>query len=77
MDHKTTQDKLRKKSINFKCWRAQLRKQKLNLDCKKKIQEGNTHQSGIGLNLDPNNSTKLIQEFDIINLEISIDVYLA
>ncbi|RMX53706.1 hypothetical protein pdam_00000425 [Pocillopora damicornis] len=64
MDHKATQDKLRKK-------KAQLRKQKLNLDCKKQIQEGNTHQSGIGLNLDPNNSTKLIQEFDIINLDIS------
>ena len=30
-----------------------------------------THQSGIGLNLDPNNSTKLIQEFNIINLKIS------
>ena len=27
--------------------------------------------SGTGLNLDPNNSTKLIQEFNIINLKIS------
>ena len=71
MDHKATQDKLRKNSINFKHRRAQLRKQKLNLDGKKQAKEGNTYQSGIGLNLDPNNSTKLIQEFDIINLKIS------
>ena len=28
-------------------------------------------QSVIGLNLDPNNSSKLIQEFDIINMKIS------
>ena len=71
MDHKATQDKLRRNSINFKRRRAQLRKQKLNLDGKKQAKEGNTYQSGIGLNLDPNNSTKLIQEFDIINLKIS------
>ena len=38
---------------------------------KTSLKEGNTYQSGIGLNLDPNNSTKLIQEFDIINLKIS------
>ena len=38
---------------------------------KKKAKEGNTYQSGIGLNLDPNNSSKLIQEFDIINMKIS------
>ena len=71
MDHKATQDKLRKNSINFKRRRAQLHKQKLNLDGKKQAKEGNTYQSGIGLNLDPNNSTKLIQEIDIINLKIS------
>ena len=71
MDHKATQDKLRKNSINFKRQRAQLRKQKLNLDGQKQAKEGNTYQSGIGLNLDPNNSTKLIQEFDIIDLKIS------
>ena len=71
MDHKATQDKLRKNSINFKRQRAQLHKQKLNLDGKKQAKEGNTYQSGIGLNLDPNNSTKLIQEFDIINMKIS------
>ena len=44
-------------SLNFKCRRAQLHKQKLNLDGKKQAKEGNTYQSGIGLNLDPNNST--------------------
>ena len=71
MDHKATQDKLRKNSINFKRQRAQLHKQKLNLDGKKQAKEGSTYQSGIGLNLDPNNSTKLIQEFDIINFKIS------
>ena len=38
---------------------------------KKQAKEGNTYQTGIGLNLNPNNSTKLIQEFDIINLKIS------
>ena len=54
MDHKATQDKLRKNSINFKRQRAQLHKQKLNLDGKKQAKEGNTYQSGIGLNLDPN-----------------------
>lgn len=51
--------------------KAQLHRQKLNLDGKKQAKEGNTYQSGIGLNLDPNNSTKLIQEFDITNLKIS------
>ena len=71
MDHKSTQDKLRKNSINFKRRRAQLRKQKLNLHGQKQAKEGNTYQSGIGLYLDPNNSTKLIEEFDIINLKIS------
>lgn len=71
MDQKATQDKLRKNNIDFKCRRAQLHKQKLNLDGKKQAKEGNTYQSGIGLNLDPNNSTKLIQEFDITNLKIS------
>ena len=64
-------NKLRKNSINFKRRRAQLHKQKLNLDGKKQAKEGNTYQSGIGLNLDPNNSSKLIQEFDIINMKIS------
>ena len=71
MDQGVTQDKLRKSSINFKRRRAQLHKQKLNLDGKKQAKEGNTYQSGIGLNLDPNNSTKMIQEFDIISLKIS------
>ena len=71
MDYKATQDKLRKNSINFKRQRAQLHKQKLNLDGKKQAKEGSTYQSGIGLNLDPNNSTKLIQEFDIISFKIS------
>ena len=71
MDHKATHDTLRKNSINFKCQRAQLPWQKLNLDGKKQAKEGNTYQSGTGLNLDPNNSTKLIQEFNIINLKIS------
>ena len=37
MDHKATQDKLRKNSINFKRRRAQLHKQKLNLDGKNKL----------------------------------------
>ena len=45
--------------------------QKLNLDGKQQTKEGNTYKSGIGLNLDPNNSTKLIQEFVIISLKIS------
>ena len=71
MDHQANQDKLRKNNLNFKRRRAQLHKQKLNLDGKKQAKERNTYQSGIGLNLDPNNSTKLIQEFDIINLKIS------
>ena len=71
MDHKATQDKLRKNSIDFKRRRAQLHKQKLNLESRKQSKEGNTYQSGIGLNLDPNNSSKLIEEFDIINLKIS------
>ena len=42
MDHKATQDKLRKNSINFKRQRAQLHKQKLNLDGKKQAKKGNT-----------------------------------
>ena len=71
MDHKATHDILRKNSINFNRRRAQLRKQKLNLDGKKQAKEGKTYQSGIRLNLDPKNSTKLIQEFDIINIKIS------
>ena len=48
MDHKATQDKLRKNNIDFQRRRAQLHKQKLNLDGKKQAKEGNTYQSGIG-----------------------------
>ena len=47
MDHKANQDKLIKNSINFKRRRAQLHKQKLNLDGKRQAKEGNTYQSGI------------------------------
>jgi len=46
-------------------------KQKLKLDGNKQAKEGNTYQSGIALNLDPNSSSKLIQQFDIVNLKFS------
>lgn len=67
MDHKATQDKLRKTSLDFKRRRAQLHNKKLKIDGNKEAKEGATYQSNIGLNLDPNISTRdqVANEIDV------------
>ena len=72
MDHKATQDKLRKTSLDFKRRRAQLHNKKLKIDGNKEAKEGATYQSNIGLNLDPNISTRdqVANEIDV-NIKIT------
>ena len=70
MDHKATQDKLRKTSLDFKRRRAQLHNKKLKIDGNKEAKEGATYQSNIGLNLDPNISTQVANEIDV-NIKIT------
>ena len=70
MDHKATQDKLRKTSLDFKRRRAQLHNNKLKIDGNKEAKEGATYQSNIGLNLTPNISTQVANEIDV-NIKIT------
>ena len=72
MNHKSTQDKLRKTSLDFKRRRSQLHKKKLQTDGNKEAKEGTTYQSNIGLNLDPNKSTDRVQVANIdVNMKIT------
>ena len=72
MNHKATQDKLRKTSLDFKRRRSQLHKKKLQTDGNKEAKEGTTYQSNIGLNLDPNKSTDRVQVANIdVNMKIT------
>ena len=72
MNHKATQDKFRKTSLDFKRRISQLHKRKLKTDGNKEAKEGTTYQSNIGLNLDPNKSTDRVQVANIdVNMKIT------
>lgn len=70
MEHKATQDKLRKSNLDFKRRRAQLHNNKLKTDGNKEAKEGPMYQSNIGLNLDPNKTDKVANEIDV-NIKIT------
>ena len=71
MDHKATQDKLRKTGLHFKRRRAQLHKQKLRIDGNKEAKEGKTYENNIGLNFDPSTSAdQVVNEIDV-NIKIT------
>ena len=74
MEHKATQDKLRKSNLDFKRRRAQLyvHNNKLKTDGNKETKEGSTYQSNIGLNLDPNKTDTVANENEIdVNSKIT------
>lgn len=70
MEHKATQDKLRKSNLDFKRRRAQLNNNKLKTDSSKEAKEGPIYQTNIGLNLDPNKTDKVANEIDV-NIKIT------
>ena len=70
MEHKATQDKLRKSNLDFKRRRAQLHSNKLKTDSNKEAKEGSMYQSNIGLNLDPNKTNKVANKVDV-NIKVS------
>ena len=65
-DQKSLKEKKRKSSISYKKRWSQLKGKKLASNTKKEGKEGTTYQTGIGLNLDPTNSDKLLAELSTL-----------
>ncbi|XP_068756051.1 uncharacterized protein [Montipora capricornis] len=66
IDHKSLKEKIRKSSIGYKKRRSQLRNKNLSSNAKKEEKEGTTYQTGIGLNLDPTQSTSCLADLSTI-----------
>lgn len=73
MDQKASKDKLRKSTTKFKYQRSHMHKQRVHSNSTKEAKEGNTYQSNIGLNLNPNSSKDQMDVLavNILNLKVS------